>query len=96
MQRIENIEEIRVNNTIDYLVIGIKRKNEEDEILKIKKDEVPLRSLTFVYQFRRDIEEKKKAEIFIEFLSVFNLWDKVTFNDFDNLFKEELNGRRDK
>ena len=36
MQRIENIEEIIVNNTGDYLLIGIRRKNEEDEILKIK------------------------------------------------------------
>ena len=88
MQRIENIEEIIVNNTIDYVVIGIKRKNEEDEILKIKKG--------FVYPFHRDIEEKKKAEAFIDFLIVFNLWNKITFNDFDNLFEEELNGRRDK
>ena len=90
MQRIENIEEIIVNNTIDYLIIGIKRKNEEDEILKIKKGEVPLRSLTFVYPVRRDIEEEEKAKAFAEFLYVFKLWDKVTFNDFDNLFKEEL------
>ena len=72
MQRIENIEEIIVNNTGDYLLIGIRRKNEEYEILEIK------------------TKEEEKAEAFIEFLSVFNLWNKITFNDFDNLFKEEL------
>lgn len=89
MQRIENIEEIIVNNTGDYLFIGIRRKNEEDEILNIKKGEVPLRGLTFVYPVKHNIKEEEKAEAFIEFLSVFNLWDKVTFNDFYNLFKEE-------
>ena len=92
MQRIENIEEIIVNNTIDYLVIGIKRKNEEDEILEIKtkKDKAKIGTITLTYANYYGNEEEEKAEAFIEFLSVFNLWDKVIFNDFDNLFKEEL------
>ena len=83
MQRIENIEGIMVKNISDYLFIVIRRKNEEDEILKIKKGEVPLRSLTFVYPVRRDIEEEEKAKAFIEFLSVFNLLNKITFYNFD-------------
>ena len=98
MQRIENIEEIIVNNISDYLLIGIRRKNEEDEILekKKKKDKAKIGTITLTYANYYGNEEEEKAEAFIEFLSVFNLWNKVTFNDFDNLFKEELNGRRDK
>lgn len=92
MQRIENIEEIIVNNTGNYLFIVIRRKNEEDEILKIKtkKDKAETGTITLTYANYYGNEEEEKAEAFIEFLSVFNLWDKVTFNDFDNLFKEEL------
>lgn len=79
MQRIENIEEIIVNDTSNYLLIGIKRKNEEDEILKIntKRDKMSLDSLTFVYPVYCNIEEEEKVEAFIEFLKVFKLWDKV-------------------
>lgn len=85
MQRIENIEEIIVNNTIDYLVIGIKRKNEEDEILKIKtkKDKAETGTVILTYANYYGNEEEKKTEAFIEFLYVFKLWDKVTFNNFD-------------
>ena len=37
MQRIENIEEIVIIEDIDVVTIGIKRKDEEDEILTIYK-----------------------------------------------------------
>lgn len=92
MQRIENIEEIIVNNTGNYLFIVIRRKNEEDEILKIKtkKDKAETGTVILPYANYYGNEEEKKAEAFAEFLYVFKLWDKVTFNDFDNLFKEEL------
>lgn len=92
MQRIENIEEIIVNNIGDYLLIRIRRKNEEDEILKIKtkKDKAETGTVILTYANYYGNEEETKAEAFIEFLSVFNLWNKTTFNNFDNLFKEEL------
>ena len=92
MQRIENIEEIIVNNTGDYLLIGIRRKNEEYEILEIKtkKDKAKIGTITLTYANYYGNEEEEKAEAFIEFLIVFNLWNKITFNDFDNLFKKGL------
>ena len=81
MQRIENIEEIIVNNTGDYLFIGIRRKNEEDEILKIKtkKDKAETGTVILTYANYYGNEEEKKAEAFIEFLRVFNLFSKIKF-----------------
>ena len=65
MQRIENIEEIIINDTIDYRIIEIKRKNEEDEIVTIYK---------YIYP-----ETDEKIRAMREFLRVFNLLDKVKF-----------------
>ena len=81
MQRIENIEEILIYNSMYYIVIEIKRKDEEVEVVKIEKPEPPLRELTYlIYPFKRNIEEEEKAKAFIEFLRVFNLLDKVEFS----------------
>ena len=82
MQRIENIEEIIVNNISDCLLIGIRRKNEEDEILEIKtkKDKAKIGTITLTYANYYGNEEEEKAEAFIEFLRVFNLLDKVEFS----------------
>lgn len=63
MQRIENIEEIVIIEDIDVVTIGIKRKDEEDEILTIYKLE--------------DLEGQEKIKSMREFLRVFKLINKV-------------------
>ena len=65
MQRIENIEEIVIIEDIDVVTIGIKRKDEEDEILTIYKLE--------------DLEGQEKIKSMKEFLRVFKLINKVKF-----------------
>ena len=65
MQRIENIEEIRICEDIDFINIGIKRTDEEDEIVTIYK---------YIYP-----ETDEKIRAMREFLRVFNLLDKVKF-----------------
>lgn len=65
MQRIENIEEIVIIEDIDVVTIGIKRKDEEDEILTIYKLE--------------DLEGQEKIKSMREFLRVFKLINKVKF-----------------
>ena len=65
MQRIENIEEIVIIENIDVVTIGIKRKDEEDEILTIYKLE--------------DLEGQEKIKSMREFLRVFNLFSKIKF-----------------
>lgn len=65
MQRIENIEEIRICEDIDFINIGIGRTDEEDEILTIYKYIHP--------------EADEKIRAMGEFLRVFNLLDKVKF-----------------
>ena len=65
MQRIENIEEIVIIEDIDVVTIGIKRKDEEDEILAIYKLE--------------DLEGQEKIKSMREFLRVFKLINKVKF-----------------
>ena len=65
MQRIENIEEIVIIENIDVVTIGIKRKDEEDEILTIYKLE--------------DLEGQEKIKSMREFLRVFKLINKVKF-----------------
>ena len=65
MQRIENIEEIVIIEGIDVVTIGIKRKDEEDEILAIYKLE--------------DLEGQEKIKSMREFLRVFKLINKVKF-----------------
>lgn len=65
MQRIENIEEIVIIEDIDVVTIGIKRKDEEDEILTIQK---------YIYP-----ETEEKIKPMKEFLRVFNLINKVKF-----------------
>lgn len=65
MQRIENIEEIVIIEDIDVVTIGIKRKDEEDEILTIQK---------YIYP-----ETEEKIKSMKEFLRVFNLFSKIKF-----------------
>lgn len=76
MQRIENIEEIVIIEDIDVVTIGIKRKDEEDEILTIYKLEdlegCAKKSCYFI-----NMQEKIKS--MREFLRVFKLINKVKF-----------------
>lgn len=65
MQRIENIEEIVIIEDIDVVTIGIKRKDEEDEILTIQ---------NYIYP-----ETEEKIKSMKEFLRVFKLIKKIKF-----------------
>ena len=65
MQRIENIEEIVIIENIDISNIGIRRKDEEDEIITIYKNSDP--------------KAQEKIIAMKEFLRVFNLFSKIKF-----------------
>lgn len=65
MQRIENIEEIVIIDDIDVSTIGIRRKDEEDEIITIYKN--------------LDPKAQEKIIAMKEFLRVFNLFSKIKF-----------------